>query len=145
MARTKQTATKYSGKSPRPALVGGKLKPYALGPKVRKNYRFKAGTVAIREIKKMQKSTDPIFPLAPFYRLTKSIMLENNPHVRVTKKAIEALREAVEAKLVELFENTNLCAIHAKRTTINETDMRLARRVGEGHAVHCYLNKKMSM
>jgi len=40
-----------------------------------------------------------------------------------------ALQEAAEAYLVHLFEDTNLLAIHAKRVTIMQKDMQLARRI----------------
>ncbi|VDM81827.1 unnamed protein product [Strongylus vulgaris] len=43
--------------------------------------------------------------------------------------AIHAKREASEAYLVGLFEDTNLCAIHAKRVTIMPKDIQLARRI----------------
>ena len=39
------------------------------------------------------------------------------------------LQEASEAYLVGLFEDTNLCAIHAKRVTIMPKDIQLARRI----------------
>ena len=40
-----------------------------------------------------------------------------------------ALQESAEAYLVGLFEDTNLCAIHAKRVTIMTKDLQLARRI----------------
>ena len=43
--------------------------------------------------------------------------------------AILALQEAAEAQLVGLFEDSNLCAIHAKRVTIMPKDLQLARRI----------------
>ena len=43
--------------------------------------------------------------------------------------AVLALQEASEAYLVGLFEDTNLCAIHAKRVTIMPKDIQLARRI----------------
>ncbi|THG99309.1 hypothetical protein EW026_g3010 [Hermanssonia centrifuga] len=49
--------------------------------------------------------------------------------LRWQSSAILALQEATEAYLVHLFEDTNLCAIHAKRVTIMQRDMQLARRI----------------
>ena len=40
-----------------------------------------------------------------------------------------ALQEAAEAYLVVLFDDTNLCAIHAKRVTIRPKDMQLDKRI----------------
>ena len=48
---------------------------------------------------------------------------------RASQIAILALQEAAEAYLVGLFEDTNLCAIHAKRVTIMPKDIQLARRI----------------
>jgi histone H3-like centromeric protein A len=49
--------------------------------------------------------------------------------MRWQSQAIQALQEASEAFLVHLFEDTNLCAIHAKRVTIMQKDIQLARRI----------------
>ncbi|KAL0262407.1 centromeric DNA-binding histone H3-like protein cse4 [Diplodia seriata] len=49
--------------------------------------------------------------------------------LRWQSQAIQALQEAAEAFLVHLFEDTNLCAIHAKRVTIMQKDIQLARRI----------------
>jgi len=53
-----------------------------------------------------------------------------NPiQIRFQSKALEALQEATEAFLVSLFTDANLCAIHAKRVTIQQKDIQLARRL----------------
>lgn len=49
--------------------------------------------------------------------------------LRFQSSAIGALQESVESYLVSLFEDTNLCAIHAKRVTIQSKDIQLARRL----------------
>ena len=49
--------------------------------------------------------------------------------MRFQSAAIMALQEAAEAYLVTLFEDTLLCAIHAKRVTVMPKDMQLARRI----------------
>ena len=91
--------------------------------------RFKAGTVALREIKRYQKSNDLLLPRAPFMRLVKVITEETDHQLRFQSQAIQALQEATEAYIVGLFEDTNLCAIHAKRQTVMKKDMELARRI----------------
>ncbi len=95
-------------------------------------HRFRPGTVALREIRKYQKSTDLLIRKLPFQRLVREIVQElSNPgtHFRFQAFAILALQEASEAYLVSLFEDTNLCAIHSKRVTIMPKDVTLARRI----------------
>lgn len=53
----------------------------------------------------------------------------NSEITRWQSQAIQALQEAAEAFIVHLFEDTNLCAIHAKRVTIMQKDIQLARRI----------------
>lgn len=100
-------------------------------PDRRKN-RYKPGTVALREIRKYQKSTDLLLLKLPFQRLVREISqtvtADDGPH-RWQSQAIMALQEATEAFLVNLFHDANLCAIHAKRVTIQQKDIQLARRL----------------
>lgn len=57
--------------------------------------------------------------------------------LRFQTSAILALQEAAEAYLVGVFEDTNLCALHAKRVTIMPADIQLARRIrGETSRFH---------
>jgi histone H3 len=90
---------------------------------------FRPGTVALREIRKYQKSTDLLIRKMPFQRLVREVAHGFMPDVRFQTHAILALQEASEAYLTSLFEDTNLCAIHAKRVTIMPKDMQLARRI----------------
>lgn len=138
MARTKQTARKnISGKRPRKSLVvksaptdvGVKTKPTSGLAGVRKPHRYRPGTVALREIRKYQRSEDLLLRKLPFQRLVREIAQEYKNDLRFQSTAIFALQEAAEAYLVSLFEDTNLCAIHAKRQTIQPKDLQLARRI----------------
>jgi histone H3 len=87
--------------------------------------------VALREIRRYQKSTELLIRKAPFSRLVRQIAVDELglKEIRFQSIAILAIQEAAEAYLVGVFEDTNLCAIHAKRVTITEKDMRLARRI----------------
>ena len=96
---------------------------------VKKPHRYRPGTVALREIRKYQKSTDLLIRKLPFQRLVKEISQQFATEIRFTSLSICALQEAAEAYLVGLFEDTNLAAIHAKRVTIMPKDMQLARRI----------------
>jgi histone H3 len=125
MARTKQTARKSTGgKIPRKQVatnrkVGGIKKPH----------RYRPGVVCLREIRKYQKSTELLIRKLPFQRLVREIAQEFKLELRFQSNAILALQEASEAYLVGLFEDSNLCCIHAHRVTIMPKDIQLARRI----------------
>ena len=126
-----QTARKSTGgKAPRKQLAtkaARKSAPTAGG--VKKPHRYRPGTVALREIRKYQKSTELLIRKLPFQRLVREIAQDFKTDLRFQSTAILALQEASEAYLVGLFEDTNLCAIHAKRVTIMPKDIQLARRI----------------
>jgi histone H3 len=84
-------------------------------------YLFHLGTVALREIRRYQKSTDLLIRKLPFQRLIREIAQDYRTDNRFQSTALEALQEAAEDYLVSLFEDTNLCAIHAKRVTIRKS------------------------
>jgi histone H3 len=96
---------------------------------IKKPYRYRPGTVALREIRKYQKSTDLLIRRLPFHRLVREIAQDFSQHLRFQSHAVLALQEAAEAYLVGIFEDTNLCAIHSKRITIMPRDIQLARRI----------------
>ena len=103
---------------------------------VKKRYRYRPGTVALEWIRQYQKSTELLIRKLPFQQLVHEIAGDSEViksplygKVRFQSAAIVALQEAAEAYLVGLFEDTNLCAIHAKRVTIMPKDIQLARGV----------------
>ena len=100
-------------------VTGGIVKPQPYRP----------GVVALREIRRYQKSTELLMRKLPFQRLVREIAAEFKTDLRFQSSAVVALQEAAEAYLVGLFEDTNLCAIHAKRVTIMPKDIQLARRI----------------
>ena len=133
MARTKHTARKATGaKHPRKSVADKSAKGKAPGgatPGVKKPHRYRPGTVALREIRRYQKSTELLIRKLPFQRLVREIAQDFKTDLRFQSSAVVALQEASEAYLVGLFEDTNLCAIHAKRVTIMPKDIQLARRI----------------
>ena len=133
MARTKQTAHKSTGgKCPRKQLntkAAVKTISYGGPGAIKKPHRYRPGTVALREIRRYQKSTELLMRKLPFQRLVREIAQDFLPDLRFQSTAVLALQEASEAYLVGLFEDTNLCAIHAKRVTIMPKDIQLARRI----------------
>eukprot|EP01030_Chromulinospumella_sphaerica_P017966 gene17966-biopygen15867 len=131
MARTKHTARKSTGgKAPRKQLAAKaarKSAPATGG--VKKPHRYRPGTVALREIRRYQKSTELLVRKLPFQRLVREIAQDFKTDLRFQGSAVLALQESAEAYLVGLFEDTNLAAIHAKRVTIMPKDIQLARRI----------------
>ena len=152
MARTKKMARKKTGKTPRQNLVSKVPSKTLSQEQVRKNaakaaaaaqknlgnlqtgglkrpMRYRPGTVALCEIRRYQKSTELLIRKLPFNRLVREIAQDFKTDLRFQPQAVGALQEAAEAYLVGLFEDTNLCAIHAKRVTIMPKDIQLARRI----------------
>ncbi|KAF8803953.1 histone-fold-containing protein [Phlegmacium glaucopus] len=131
MARTKQTARKSTGgkglrsQMPQYAAKRAATKTPVFG--VKKAHRFRPGTVALREIRRYQNSTELLIRKLPFQRLVREIAQEFKTDLRFQSSAVMALQEASEAYLVSLFEDMNLAAVHAKRVTIMPKDMFLAR------------------
>ena len=136
MARTKQTARKSTGgKALKKKLATKSARKTAQDTEggVIKPHRYRPGTVALREIRRYQKSTDLLIRKLPFQRLVREIAQDFKTDLRFQSSAVLALQEASEAYLVGLFEDTNLCAIHAKRVTIMPRDIQLARRIRGDH------------
>jgi len=127
MARTKQTARKSTGgKAPRKQLAtkaARKSAPATGG--VKKPHRYRPGTVALREIRRYQKSTELLIRKLPFQRLVREIAQDFKTDLRFQSSAVVALQEASESYLIGLFEDTNLCAIHAKRVTMYVCSLKL--------------------
>ncbi|VDO05993.1 unnamed protein product [Rodentolepis nana] len=114
MARTKKTARKSTsgGKAPRKLLA------------------TKAARKISRSVEGLKSSTVVDLELWPF---VKFVNAKNPLNLRFRSAAIRVMQEAADAYLVGLFEDTNLCAIHAKRITIMPRDLQLARRIRGEH------------
>ena len=132
MARTKSTARRSTGvKAPRKQLAALKRRksyPESTGG-IKKPHRWRPGTAALREIRRYQSSSNLLIPKLPFQRLVREIAQEMLTDIRFQSTALLALQEASEAYLVQLLEDSNLCAIHAGRVTIKPVDMQIARRI----------------
>ncbi|KAF2744271.1 histone-fold-containing protein [Sporormia fimetaria CBS 119925] len=118
------------------AYRGAPLRPDHPGPAPKSaKKRYKPGTVALREIRKYQRETKLLLLKAPFHRLVREICINLSPDdpLRWQSSALQALQEATEAYIVSLFNDANLCAIHAKRVTIQQKDIQLARRLRAAH------------
>ena len=139
MPKQKNAASKISSKSKKVAKGSKMNKKTAAANKgikkakgsqdEKRKIRFRPGTVALREIKKYQKSDALLLPRAPFQRVVRDITMGYNNDLRFASNALLALQESAEAYLVGIFEDANLCAIHANRVTVMKKDMLLARRI----------------
>ncbi|CAG2110592.1 unnamed protein product [Medioppia subpectinata] len=99
--------------------LGGVMRPH----------RYRPGTIALREICRYQRSTELLVPRLPFQRLVREITADLKNDLKFQSAALSCLQEAAEAYIVGLFEDTNLCAIHARRVTIMPRDIQLSRRI----------------
>ena len=133
MGYAKQVAMKnpaYATKRPmhKHAASAGKTINADTASKITKK-RYRPGALAIREIRQYQKSNDLLIRKAPFKRLVREIATAFKQDLRFQSSAIAALQEAAEANLITIFEDSNLVAIHCKRTTIYPKDIALVRRI----------------
>ena len=152
MARTKETARKKTGKTPRHKLIPKAPRKTLSSEQARKNaakaaaaaqknlgnlrtgglkrpMRYHQGMVALHQIHRYQKTTELLIRKLPFNRLVREVTQDFKTDLHFQTQAIGALQEAAEAYLVGLFEDTNLCAIHAKHVTIMPKDIQLAQRI----------------
>lgn len=97
--------------------------------KVRKPHRFRPGTQALRQIKRLQKTCELLLPKANFSRLVREIAGDFKSDIRFTANAMKALHEASEPFLIERFADAQLQAIHGKRITITDADLRMVARM----------------
>ena len=127
MARTKYTARRDEVgkvKTKWPTYVNKQPRSQADNPPAQPQpYRYRPGTVTLREIWKYQRSTDLLICKLPFQHLVREIVQGFSKEFRVTPAMVMALQEAAEVYLVQLLEDSNLCAIHAKHITIQPKDI----------------------
>uniref|UniRef100_A0A3Q7N772 Histone H3-like centromeric protein HTR12 n=1 Tax=Callorhinus ursinus TaxID=34884 RepID=A0A3Q7N772_CALUR len=130
-ARTEQTALKSTGgKAPRKQLATKVARQSARAAGgVKKPHRHRPRTVVLREIRRSPKSTELLIRKLPFQRLVREIAQDFKTDLRFQSSAVMALQEACEACLLGLFEDTRLCAIHAKRVPIMPKDIQLAKSI----------------
>lgn len=131
--RTKQTAKKSTGgKCPRRSLntrAARASQPSKKNGVKKKPYKYRPGTVALREIRKYQKSSELLIKKLPFQRLIRELAAEFKTDLRFRSTSLEALQEAGESFLTGIFEDSNLLGIHAKRVTIQPKDIQLCQRI----------------
>jgi len=87
--------------------------------------------VALREIRKYQKSTDLLIRKLPFQRLLRETIqsMKTRDSLRQQRRAAEAIQSGVESFIVSLFEDSQLLTLHGKRVTVQPKDLNLAMRL----------------
>ncbi len=96
-------------------------------PIVRKPHRWRPGTVALREIRKQQASVKKCLPKAAFERLVREVIAEvSTSATRIKPEAIEALQQGAEDHIVALLQRSQRYALHSRRVTLNDEDLKLA-------------------
>lgn len=84
--------------------------------------KIKAGTKALREIKKEQKNVECLIPRTRFYKIVREIVYDFRTDHRVSELAYIALQEAAEEYLTDLFEEMVRASVHARRQTVTLKD-----------------------
>merc|ERR1711920_101850 len=107
-----------------------KLVTFKNNDKLQGHRRNKNGAMVFRDIRKYQRSTELLIKKLPFARLVKEIGRRiSGDTLHFTAEALLAIQEASEDFIVHMLEDSNLCAIHARRITITSKDLQLARRI----------------
>ena len=108
---------------------------------VKKPHRYRPGTVALREIRRYQKSTNLMIPKMPYVKLLREITQDqckqpkDGNDYRWQGVAILATQTAAEDYLTVQLEDANVCALHSKRVTVMPKDIQLVRRIKGEEAV----------
>lgn len=129
MVRTRENVI-VGGSRPSARKSKAPRKTNLVAPIASAKKRMRPGEKALKEIRFYQKHTELLIRRLPFARLVKEVQTYFfRKEYRWQAEAMLALQEAAEAHLVGLFEDANLCTIHAKRVTVMPKDIQLARRI----------------
>ncbi|AFM98940.1 core histone H2A/H2B/H3/H4-like protein [Encephalitozoon hellem] len=140
MSRTKQTASKaLGGKAPRKGVSMKSIQSSGSSSVMAKRTRFKAGALALKEIRKYQKSTDLLIRKRPFQRMVRELC-KGGEGIRFQASAIVAFQEAVENFLTNLMEDAYRCVLHAKRVTLMPKDICLVYKIKYANILYAALD-----
>jgi histone H3 len=136
MVRQKSTARKTTGSkgyriAPRKqdTIQMQRSKEYKPGPNLGKSQRARPSQRANYEIQHYTATVDHIVPKLPFQRLIREIIQKINDEIRIQRSAVGILHEMTEEYIVKLFQDANLCVLHAGRVTIMPKDLILAQKI----------------
>ena len=126
----KNASAPAAGKHPRKHLaVKAARKTSTAQGGVKRTTRGKPGQVAVREIRKLQRSSELLIRKLPFQHLVRDIADKQKSEVRFQQKALLALQEAAETYLIGYFQDAVSVAVHANRVTLMPKDMKLVRKI----------------
>ncbi len=129
MTRFKSTARMGSQKKKNKSINSALKSAPMVGRTIVRNQRMRPGELALKEIRKYQRSTDNLIRKAPFQRLVIAILKSLNTDFRIRSLALEALQSACEDYVTGFFEDINVCALHANRVTVMVKDLYLVKRI----------------
>ena len=127
MARVKQLEVKTGGKKPA-KTISSKLSKQITSSLSQAKTKFKPGSIALKEIRKYQKSSDLLIRKRPFQRLVRHLVSFNS-ELRFQSAALVIFQEAAENFLTGLLEDAYRCAVHAKRVTLLPRDIILIYKI----------------
>lgn len=93
------------------------------------SHKFKPGTVATREIRRYQKSTELLLQKTPFSKVVRHItneLYQEENKIHFGAGSLIAIQTFVEQTVTRLLRETVDITIHASREGINDSDVRLA-------------------
>lgn len=130
LSQTSQNFPSFAaGKSPARKTPRKGLKRLPFEPREQRKKKKSDKRKALKEIKMYQRTGDLLIPKRPFRRLCVEIARKENAEIRFKKTAIDALQEAAEAYIVGMIEDSQLCCLHAKRVTLMQKDIELAKKI----------------
>lgn len=128
MSRAKQFESKVAGKKPTSSLTSKSVRKTLMGSAQQGKPKFKPGSLALKEIRKYQKSSDLLIRRRPFQRLLRSLCRVDE-ELRFQSSALTIFQEASENFLIGLLEDAYRCAVHAKRVTLLPRDIVLIYKI----------------
>lgn len=130
MARNKSLGQSLARNKSILSSTSGRVKKHFAEIAAKKSRQRRPGETALREIHFFQRTVGNLIPRRPFQLLVREVVINNHSlDYRFRSEALHALQEATEAYAVGLFEDCNLCALHARRVTIMRKDLLLALRL----------------
>ena len=102
--------------------------------KQRKKHRYHPGTVALRVIRALQKSTSFMLASAPLRRMIRELAQDHRPDSFFAKESLIALQEAGESFMHDTFADAAKMMLHRKAVTLNARDFRMAVHMSDTHA-----------
>lgn len=127
MARVKQLEVKTGGKRPA-KTISSKATKQITSSLSQGKAKFKPGSIALREIRKYQKSSNLLIKKRPFQRFLRQLVTFDS-QIRFQSAALVIFQEASENFLTGLLEDAYRCAVHAKRVTLLPRDVVLIYKI----------------